>query len=518
MREMQTGSKTETDGYSNHNSHNSLNPIEVYQKEYLAYQTDPVSFWERESKKFPWITTFHSVLTWNYPYASWFSGGALNISSNCLDRHVHNGKKNKVALIWRGEDGQESVYTYRRLMQDVMRFSNVLVKAGVKKGDRVCVFMPPVPELYISLLACTRIGAIHVVMPEGIGSQSLHSRILDCLPVAIVTADFGIRNGKTIPYRGTVIDSIRNTDVRMVIVLSREKSSIERYSDVEEDFYRLMQNAEPSFPSESMDAEDPLFILYPDSSQAQAKGVVHTCAGYMVGVHSSFQTMFNCTNSDLYWSTAEISSIAGHSYSLYGPLLAGATILVTESGPDLSGPDIWWENVDDLGVTIFFTTQKTVQEFMKAGDGCLRNCRLDTLRIIGSSGPPLDSVSLSWYHQVIGRERCLVIDTWLIPETGTGVITGLKGPGSSSLIRRPMPGYSPDCVNKQGDTLPSGEKGYLIIKEPWPSMMRAVALNDLQYCKYWKFIPGLFFTGFMGEMNGDGTIVIYDGVDGVSSV
>lgn len=512
---MQTGSNARIGRCFNHNSHNSLNPIEVFQKEYMEYQIDPVSYWERKSKNFTWLTPFNSVLTWNYPYASWFSGGTLNISSNCLDRHVYNGRKNKVALIWRGEDRQEKVYTYRRLMQEVMRFSNVLVKAGVKKGDRVCVFMPLVPELYISLLACTRVGAIHVVMPEGIGSQSLHSRLLDCSPVVVVTADFGIRNGKTVPYRGTVIDSIRNTDVSMVIVLSREKSSIDRYSDIEEDYYRLMQDAENFCPSESMDAEDPLFILYPDSDQTQVKGVVHSCAGYMVGVHNSFQTMFTCTTSDLYWCTADISSMTGHSYSLYGPLLAGATIFVTESGSDWPAPDNWWEIVDDFGVTIFFTTQGKVQDFIRVGNGCLQNCRLDTLRIIGSAGSPLDNESLSWYHQVIGRERCLVIDTWLIPETGTGVMASLKEPGSSSLIRLPMPGYSLDCVDKKGDTLLPGENGYLVIKEPWPSMMRSVCWNDLQYCKYWNCIPGNFFTGFMAEKSGDGSILMQGRVDEV---
>lgn len=513
MREMQTGSYKRVGMSPNGNSNNFLDPIEVLKRKYLEFQRDPLSFWERESESITWIKPFKRVLTRNFPDASWFAGGTLNISCNCLDLHVRNGKKNKVALIWRGEDGHERVFTYRRLMQDVMRFSNVLLKAGVKKGDRICVFMPSIPERYISLLACTRIGAVHVVIPEGIGSQSLHSRILDCSPVVLITADFGMRRGKTVPYRGTVIDSIRNTDVRMVIVLSREKTPMERYSDIEEDYHRLMHEAEEFCAYEGMDAEDPLFILYDDGGLTQAKGVLHTCAGYMVGVYNSFQTLFNCTNSDLYWCTAEMSSIAGHSYSLYGPLLAGATLFVTESGPDWPDTDVWWDIVDDFGVTIFFTTDDTVEELISTGDGRLRNYRLDTLRMIGSSGSPLDSESLSWFHQEIGRGRCLVIDTWLIPETGAGVLTGLTEPRSSSPVRLPMPGYSLDCVRKNGDALPSGEKGYLVIKEPWPSMMQFVTLTDLQYSKYWHCIPGNFFTGFMAEKNEDGSFLIHGRAD-----
>jgi len=469
-----------------------------YTAAYREFLADPDGFWEKQAHHFDWIGKWDKVLEWNYPYAKWFVNAKLNITANCLDRHVNNHRRNKVALIWKGEEGEERIFTYKKLFQEVCRFANGLKKLGVQKGDRVCIYMPLVPEQIISMLACARIGAVHSVVFGGFGVQALNMRIKDAEAKVVITADVTIRRGKTIPLKTIVEEAIINApSVEKVVVLSREmEQPVELHTEMEVDYYGLLDGVSSTCPAEVMDAEDPLFILYTSGSTGTPKGIVHTCAGYMVGTAYTTQHVFDIKDNDVYWCTADTGWITGHSYVVYGPLAIGATVVLAEVVPDYPDAGAYWKIVEDLGITIFYTAPTAIRMFMKVGEQWPDKYDLSSRRILGSVGEPLSRKALEWYYRVIGKKTCPIVDTWWQTETGMQMITTMVGePMRPGFAGRPIPGVVADVVDKKGDPVAPGNGGFLVIKKPWPAMLRTVYKNDERYRTYWNTIPDCYTAG-----------------------
>jgi len=482
-----------------------------YSEAYKEFERDPDAFWDKIARELHWFSPYSKVKEWNFPYAHWFIGGKTNITYNCLDRHVLNARRNKVALIWRGEDDTERIYTYRQLFREVMRVANGLKKLGVTRGDRVCIYMPMVPEQIISMLACARIGAVHSVVFGGFGAAALNSRITGAAAKVVITADVTFRRGKSIPLKHIIEEAIINApSVEHVVVLRRERTQpVEIHREMEIDFYDMIKDVKAECEPEVMDAEDPLFILYTSGSTGAPKGIVHTCGGYMVGTYYTTKNVFDIKDNDVYWCTADPGWITGHSYVVYGPLAMGATIVITESTPDFPDPGVYWRMVEEFGVTILYTAPTAIRMFMKLGEEWPNKYNLSTLRILGSVGEPLNPEAFEWYYKVIGRNRCPIIDTWWQTETGMHMITTMLGelmyPGFAG---KAIPGVVADVVDKDGKSVPPGTGGFLAIREPWPSMLRTVYNDDERYRKYWNTIPGCYAVGDLAVKNAAGYIMV----------
>jgi len=482
-----------------------------YQEAYNAFLQDPDGFWDKIASELHWFSPYNKVKEWNFPDARWFIDGKTNISYNCLDRHVQNSRRNKVALIWKGEDDTERIYTYRQLYREVMRFANGLKKLGVKKGDCVCIYMPMVPEQIISMLACARIGAVHSVVFGGFGAAALNSRITGASAKVVITADVTFRRGKSIPLKHVIEEAIINApSVEHVVVLRRElHQPVEIHREMEVDFYDLIKDVSPDCEAEVMDAEDPLFILYTSGSTGTPKGIVHTCGGYMVGAYYTTKNVFDIKDNDVYWCTADPGWITGHSYVVYGPLSNGATIIITESTPDYPDAGVYWRMIEDFGVTILYTAPTAIRMFMKMGEEWPNKSNLNTLRILGSVGEPLNPEAFEWYYRVIGKNRCPVVDTWWQTETGMHMITTMLGePMYPGFAGKSIPGVVADVVDKDGKSVPSGTGGFLVLKEPWPSMFRAVFNDRERYKMYWNTIPGCYAVGDLAVKNEQGYIMV----------
>ena len=489
-----------------------------YQRTYERFLSDPDAFWGEVAKDLEWIRPWDQIREWKYPYARWFVNAQLNITANCLDRHVTGDRRNKVALIWRGEEGKERVYSYQRLLGEVMKFANGLKNLGVKKGDRVCIYMPMVPEQLIAMLACARIGAVHSVVFAGFGTTALNMRIKDAEAKVVITADISIRRGKAIPLITIVKEAIDNAPSVEHIVMYRRRREppVELRPGREHDFYGIMEGVPAYCPAEVMDAEDPLFILYTSGSTGTPKGVVHTCGGYMVGTYYTTKTVFDLKERDIYWCTADPGWITGHSYIVYGPLAVGATVFITEITPDHPDAGSWWKLIEEQQISVFYTAPTAIRTFMKVGEAWPDRYNLSSLRIIGSVGEPLNPEAFEWYYRVIGKSRCPIVDTWWQTETGMQIITTMVGePMRPGFVGKAIPGVEVDVVDKDGKPVIPGTGGFLVIKKPWPSMLRTVYKNDERYRTYWETIKGCYAAGDLAVKGTDGYIMVIGRADDI---
>ena len=488
-----------------------------YQKAYNEFLADPDAFWNKMAGELDWIRPWKAVKEWNFPYAKWFTDAKLNITANCLDRYVNNSRRNKVALIWRGEEGRERIFTYQKLLSQVARFANALKNTGVKKGDRVCIYMPLVPEQIIAMLACARIGAVHSVVFGGFGAAALNMRIQDAGAKIVITADVAIRRGKAIQLKAIVDEAINNAPtVEHVIVLRRRDPPVDIHPTLELDFYEIMEGVSDECAPEVMDAEDPFFILYTSGSTGKPKGIVHTCAGYMVGTYYTSKYVMDIKDTDIYWCTADPGWITGHSYIIYGPLATGATIFITELTPDYPDAGSWWHLIEEQKITILYTAPTAIRMFMKLGEIWPNKYDLKSLRIIGSVGEPLNPEAFEWYYHVIGKDRCPILDTWWQTETGMQMITTMIGePMRPGFAGKPVPGVIADVVDKNGKSVAPGTGGLLIIRSPWPAMLRTVYKDDERYRKYWETIKDVYTVGDLAVKGKDGYIMILGRADDI---
>jgi acetyl-CoA synthetase len=492
---------------------------------YARAAADPEAFWAGFARELEWITPFSKVLEWNPPDAKWFVGGRLNISANCLDRHVRTARRNKAAFIWEGEPGDRRTLTYFDLYRQVCQFANVLKKLGVKKGDRVALYLPLVPELAIAMLACARIGAVHSVVFGGFSAESLRDRINDAKATVLVTADGGWRRGQVVPLKQMADEALQDTpSIEHVVIVQRLHGSPLPISVTEGRdhwYHRLMQEASYDCPPEPMDSEDMLYILYTSGTTGKPKGIVHTTGGYLTGVYATTKWVFDLKDEDVYWCTADIGWVTGHSYVVYGPLANGATIIMYEGAPDWPQKDRLWQIVERYGVTVFYTAPTAIRAFMKWGTDWPAKRDLSSLRLMGSVGEPINPEAWVWYHLHIGRGRCPIVDTWWQTETGAIMITPLPGltrtkPGSATQA---FPGISAEILKDKGEHVDVGG-GLLAITKPWPAMLRSIYGDHDRYVKqYWsRWSRDIYFTGDGAKKDDEGYYWLLGRVDDVLNV
>ncbi|MEM7770280.1 MAG: acetate--CoA ligase [Cyanobacteria bacterium P01_A01_bin.37] len=502
----------------------------AYQQLYDRAKADPATFWaELADQELDWFEKWNTVLDWQPPDVKWFVGGKLNITYNCIDRHLKTWRRNKAAIIWEGEPGDSRTITYAQLHRDVCQAANMLKDLGVQKGDVVGIYMPMIPEAAIAMLACARIGAPHTVVFGGFSAEALRDRLVDGKAKVVITADGGFRKDKTVPLKVQVDKALENNaapTVEHVLVVERTKESVEMVSGRDHWWHELQATASADCPPEPMDSEDMLFILYTSGSTGKPKGVVHTTGGYNLYTHMTTKWIFDLRDNDVYWCTADVGWITGHSYIVYGPLSNGATSLMYEGVPRPSNLGCFWDVVEKYGVNIFYTAPTAIRAFIKMGDH-LPNARdLSSLRLLGTVGEPINPEAWMWYHRVIGKERCPIVDTWWQTETGGIMITPLPGatstkPGSATL---PFPGILADIVDSEGNPVGDEEGGYLVVKHPWPSMLRTVYGDPDRFRRtYWEHIPPkdgqyLYFAGDGAHKDKDGYFWVMGRVDDVISV
>src|SRR6478672_5609535 len=485
---------------------------------------DPEAFWAGLAQELEWIEPWTEVLRWKPPQAEWFVGGKINASANCLDRHVRTPRRNKAALVWEGEPGDRRTLTYWDLYKQVGTFANVLKSLGVKRGDRVALYMPLIPELAIAMLACARIGAVHSVVFGGFSAESLRDRINDAQATLLVTADGGYRRGQIVPLKQVADEALETTpSIKHVVIVQRGGASMPvQVKDGRDHWYHdLMQTASATCAPEPMDSEDLLYILYTSGTTGKPKGIVHTTGGYLTGTYATTKLVFDLRDDDVYWCTADIGWVTGHSYVVYGPLSNGATVLMYEGAPDWPQKDRFWSLIEKYGVTIFYTAPTAIRAFMRWGVEWPGKHDLSSLRLIGSVGEPINPEAWVWYYRYIGGERCPVVDTWWQTETGAIMITPLPGvttlkPGSAT---KPFPGISAEIRNEKGGRVDVGG-GLLALTRPWPSMLRGVYGDPDRYVRqYWnKWGPGVYVTGDGAKRDADGYFWLLGRVDDVINV
>ena len=463
------------------------------------------------------------MLEWKAPWAKWFVGGELNLSYNCLDRHVHTARKNKAALIWESEPGEVRTYTYQQLWREVQKFANVMKGLGIKKGDRVAIYMGMTPELPIAMLACARIGAPHSIVFGGFSANALVDRIHDSHAVAVITQDGSYRRGSEVKLFPVVEEALKSCpSVKHVVVYKRTATTINMTSGRDHWWHDLMAKASDECPAEPLDAEHPLYILYTSGTTGKPKGIVHTTGGYSVGTYLSTKYVFDLREEDTYWCTADIGWVTGHSYIVYGPLQCGATSLMYEGAPNFPEPDRFWSIIERHQVNIFYTAPTAIRTFAKWGDEWPKKHKMESLRLLGTVGEPINPEAWMWYREVIGNNRCPIVDTWWQTETGSMMITPIPGaiatkPGSAT---RPFFGVVPEIVTMEGKPVPLGSGGYLVIRQPWPAMLRTIYGDPDRYEKqYWSQIPGgTYFTGDGARKDKDGYFWLMGRVDDVLNV
>ena len=488
---------------------------------YTTAKANPVKFWEKMASELIWQKKWTKGLEWKAPDAKWFVGGKLNVTESCLDRHLTNGNRNKAALIWEGEPGDKRTMTYFDLYRDVNKFANVLKNMGIKKGDRVAIFLPMIPELVVSLLACARIGAIHSVVFGGFSPESLRDRINDAEAKLLITADGGYRRGQIIPLKHDADVAIADCpSIENVIVVKRGDFLLRVKEGRDHWYHRHMQDADAYCEPEPMDSEDPLYILYTSGTTGKPKGIMHSCGGYLTGVYATTKYVFDLKHDDTYWCTADIGWVTGHSYIVYGPLANGATQVMYEGAPDWPDPDRFWQIVEDYGVTIFYTAPTAIRSFMKWGDQWPAKRDLSSLRLLGTVGEPINPEAWMWYREKIGRKECPIVDTWWQTETGHIMISPLPGitqtkPGSAT---QPFPGIEAAILDENGKEVKEGG-GYLAITKPWPGMLRGIWGDRERFVEtYWSKWNGIYFPGDGAKVDKEKYLWILGRVDDVINI
>ena len=492
--------------------------IKDYDAHYRQSIADPEAFWAKAAEELDWFTPWNRVLDWQYPWAKWFVGATCNISYNCLDRHVKTWRRNKVALIWVGENGEERVFTYGELLRQVNRCANALKGMGLRAGDRVTIYLPKIPEQVIAMLACARLGLIHSVVYSGFSAPALASRIQDAEARLVITADVGYDRGKTINLKGVVDEAVANCrSVEAVVVVRREKPGAPLTAK-EIDWDDWLRKERAVCGAVALDAEHPLYILYTSGTTGKPKGVVHVHGGYMVGTYLTTKYVFDLKDEDVYFCVADPGWVTGHSYIVYGPLLNGATILTAEGKPDYPNPGRWWDLIERYGVSIFYTTPTAIRLLMKYGEDWPRKSDLSTLRVLGTVGEPINPEAWEWFYRVTGSNKP-IMDTWWQTETGAILVTPLPcvplKPGSAT---RPFPGIEADVVDREGRSLPPNAGGFAVIKKPWPSMMRTIYKDPDRYKVYWNTIPNCYTAGDVCRKDADGYLWFMGRADDVIKV
>jgi len=489
---------------------------------YERAANDLERFWAEEAAQLDWFKPWDRVLEWEPPFAKWFVGGQLNISVNCLDRHVAAGRGDKVAYFWEGEPGDRKAITYAELLTEVCRCANALKELGVGRGDRVAIYMPMIPELPIAMLACTRIGAPHTVVFGGFSAEALADRINDCGAKLVITADGGYRRGKPSPLKPNVDEALgRTPTIEQVLVARRTGQEVAMQAGRDVWWEKIVPRQAEACEPERMESEDMLYLLYTSGTTAKPKGILHTTAGYLAGVSTTHRYVFDLKDDDVYWCAADVGWVTGHSYIVYGPLANGTTGVMYEGTPDHPDPGRWWEIVARYKVTILYTAPTAIRAHMKWGRQWAQKSDLSSLRLLGSVGEPINPEAWIWYHRVIGGGRCPVVDTWWQTETGMIMISPLPGlttlkPGSAT---KPFPGVDADVVDDRGRSVPLGEGGYLVLKKPWPAMLRGIYGDPERYREtYWSRFPGMYFPGDGAHRDEDGDYWLMGRVDDVMNV
>jgi acetyl-CoA synthetase len=492
-----------------------------YEALYERAKNDPEGFWADIARELVWFRPWTHVLEWSLPDARWFTGAQTNLAYNCLDRHLDTPRRDKAALIWEGEPGDQRVLTYAELHREVCKFANVLESLGVEAGDRVAIYMPMIPEAAIAMLACARIGAPHSVVFGGFSAEALADRIEDAGSHVVITADGGWRKGSVVPLKDNVDKACKSTRIDTVVVVKRCDNQIAWTESRDRWWHELMDSASDSHQAAALDAEHPLFMLYTSGTTGKPKGILHSTGGYMVGTYYTTQLVFDLQEDDVYWCTADVGWVTGHSYVVYGPLACGATSLMYEGAPVHPEPDRIWALCEKYGVTIFYTAPTAIRAFLRCGDEWVDKHDLSSLRLLGTVGEPINPEAWMWYHRKIGGERCPIVDTWWQTETGGIMISPLPGatptkPGSAT---RPLPGIIADVVNRDGTSCGANEGGFLVVRQPWPSMLRTIYGDHDRFTRtYFGEIPGMYFAGDGARRDQDGYFWVMGRVDDVLNV
>ncbi len=490
---------------------------------YERAKEDRLGYWEEQANRLSWAKPWDTVLDWQPPFAKWFVGGELNAAYNCVDRHVEAGRGDKVAFHWEGEPGDTRTITYADLLRDVCRATNALIELGVEKGDRVAIYMAMIPETVVAMLACARLGAVHTVVFGGFSADALRSRIDDCGATLVITQDGGYRRGTPSALKPAVDEALTRTPgVQNVLVVRRTGQDVEWTEGRDHWWHDLVDRQEDQHEAQPHDSEHPLYVMYTSGTTAKPKGILHTTGGYLTGVSYTHNAIFDLKpDTDVYWTAADIGWVTGHSYIVYGPLANGATSVMYEGTPDSPHRGRWWEIVQKYGVTILYCAPTAIRTFMKWGDEEPAKFDLSTLRLLGSVGEPINPEAWIWYRKHIGGDRVPVVDTWWQTETGSIMISPLPGVTASKpgAAMRPIPGISADVVDDTGKPVPNGGGGYLVLTEPWPSMLRTIWGDDQRYREtYWSRYDGIYFAGDGAKKDDDGDIWLLGRVDDVMNV
>ena len=501
----------------------SIKSLDEYKRLYKTAADDKEKFWAEQARSLHWFAPWGKVLDWsNPPFAKWFIGGKTNVAYNCLDRHLTTWRRNKAAIIWEGENFEQRTITYQELYRKVCKFAHALKELGLKAGDRSIIYMPMVPEAAIAMLACARLGIPHSVVFGGFSAEALKTRIQDLEAQIVITANSGLRRGKDVPLKQNVDEALKECPtVKSVLVYKRQEIPTHMQSGRDHWWDDMTLDRPETCPAEQLDSEHPLYVLYTSGTTGKPKGVVHSTGGYLTQVVSTMKWVFDIRDDDVYWCTADIGWVTGHSYVVFGPLAVGATTMMYEGAPDWPKQDRFWRLIEKYRVSIFYTSPTAIRSFIRQGDKFPEAHDLSSLRLLGSVGEPMNPAAWKWYHKVIGEERCPIVDTWWQTETGAIMISPIPGatpakPGSATL---PLPGVFPEILDDKGNKIEGAGKGFLVLTQPWPSMLRTIYKDPERFKEnYFSRFPGIYFTGDAATRDHDGYIWVLGRVDDVINV